>query len=135
MNKYKEQSEYFICFLLLLIALIPIPHNIQNVFYSTNGKIVLFATSIASLFYSPMVGSIAIVVAFLLSNEFTKVWYNARQFISTEKQRASKIQALNPDIKPTLEEEIINKMSPMFSQDHKTTFIPNDTDILNETHL
>ena len=118
-----------VLFILFIIFPFKLPLIIANVFNSSLGLILLFIVAIYLFFYkNPILGVIFILVAYELIRRSSETNGYMVHDTTTQENKDSELEKLNPVQSTTLEEEVINNMAPArndFIKGDLSSFKPN----------
>lgn len=128
MKFLKTPFEYslLVIYILFLIFPIKIPNYIANIIDSPLGIVVLFLIAIALFVYvNPILGILYIFVAYELLRRSTKISGKSAyiEYTPTQNKKDAEMQKMNPPQERTLEETVVEKMSPIGGQSNVGEFI------------
>ena len=125
--------QYFLLILFVLYLILPIetPFILSNLLNSPLGMIILFLITIALFVYvNPILGILYIFVAYEILRRSNQVSGKSAYitYTPTQTKKDDQMQKMNPPKEITLEETIIEKMSPIGKSEPleyiNTTFKP-----------
>jgi hypothetical protein len=122
-NVLKTVSPLELTLLSLFIIYIVLPIQTPNVFSgvidSPLGMLVLFVTAVYLFVYTnPVLGILFVFVAYeLLRRTSSGPKVTLMQYNPTQQRVDAEMKAMNPVVKETLEEEVVDKMAPIGKSD------------------
>ena len=111
----KERAEYTLVALMVLFIVfdVPVPKVVSKLIDTLAGRVVVIGLAISLLMVHPVLGSIALVAAYLLIHRAEKGTgnFHVRKFVPSEYNKNTHLTAFN-QFPVTLEEEMVSKMIP-----------------------
>ena len=135
LNTFKKMTKLEIAlsilFALFIILPLGVPDLFANLIDTSLGMIVIFGLAVYMFFHvNPVVAVLFVFVAYELLRRSSKKTGKAiiQKHTPTQAKKDEKMKKMNPEKKETLEEEIVDKMSPVGKSDMisyvTTTFSP-----------
>ena len=111
----KERTEYTLVALLVLFIVFDfkLPNFVSSLLDTVLGRAAVMIGAVALLFLHPVLGSVALVAAYMLIHRSEKGTgtYQLRRFVPSEYSKGTHLTAFN-QFPVTLEEEMVHKMVP-----------------------
>ena len=129
--KVKFNSKTFLVVLLTIFILfdIHLPKFVEQFLQSFFGKVALFLTAVALYSQGPIVGSLALVAAYVVLVRTSSVLpVNTSSFVPTQKKKEKFFRNTgNNHFPKTLEEEMVHKMIPLVKDEPiiNGSFVPS----------
>lgn len=113
--QFSSKNVLLVLLLIFIIFDIQVPNFVSQFLSSVFGKVFLFAASIFLYSQGPLVGSLALVAAYLLLVRTNNVLsIDTQKFIPSEKKKQVFFEKnLNNHFPKTLEEEMVSHMVPL----------------------
>ena len=126
----KQRVEYTLVALLVLFVVLDvnIPTVVGNLVDTLVGRVVVITAALSLFMVHPVLGSVAIVAAYMLVHRAEKKTgnYQVRRFVPSEYTKNTHLTAFN-QFPVTLEEEMVHKMIPYVNEGHNTPASYNPT--------